>query len=114
MGERKIAPTAAERSQQATAAAYMSWANTTNVAQRQAPALQGQWERFRRMADPDGVLPEADRERKARQLQLAHMAKMRAAALRTREERKAAAAQRARDIAEADALIREYGDAVAQ
>lgn len=113
MGRREIR-TPEEIRQQAVAAAHQSWANTTDPAARLAPALEGQQARFRRLADPDGVLSEEERERRAYHIQAAHMAKMRAASLRSRREKKAAQARRLAEIAEAEMLLREYGDAVSR
>lgn len=81
---------AAEKSLQATAAVCTSWANTDDVSARMAPAWAARDARFLKQADPDNVLPPAERERKAAALRKAFYADM---------ARKSVAARRARRTA---------------
>ena len=46
-------------------AAYESWANTTDPSGRTAPARAAFLARFEREVDPNGVLPLAERKRRA-------------------------------------------------
>jgi hypothetical protein len=57
--------TPAERSLRARMASYSSWAQTHDPAARTAPARQAFKDRFERQVDPDGVLPEPERQRRA-------------------------------------------------
>lgn len=58
-------PTSSDRRQQARVAAYSSWARTPDPAARTAPARKRFLSRFERAVDPDGVLPEPERQRRA-------------------------------------------------
>lgn len=80
--------TAAERSLRASLAVNTSWANTTDRAARTQPARDAQFAKWLREVDPDGVLPEAERIRRARYLQIAHMKRMQLAAAKKRREAK--------------------------
>ncbi len=57
--------TPAERSLQARLASYVSWSQTDDPAARTAAARKAFADRFERQVDPDGVLPVADRRRRA-------------------------------------------------
>ena len=70
--------TPAERSLRASIAAHTRWANTSR-AERQRLADNGQAGLLRRFAaevDPDGTLPAAEREKRARGLLTAHMQRL--------------------------------------
>jgi hypothetical protein len=54
-----------ERSQRSRLAVLVSHAQETDPAARTAPARQAFKDRFERQVDPDGILPEADRLRRA-------------------------------------------------
>jgi hypothetical protein len=58
----------------ARAAAYRRWAHEEDPVAATQPARDGFMNRFRRQADPDGLLPHDERERRATQLMKAHMA----------------------------------------
>lgn len=57
--------TPSERSMRASIAAHTSWAKTPDPAARTAPARTAALARFEREVDPDGVLPDAERIRRA-------------------------------------------------
>lgn len=67
--------TPSERSQRARIAAHSRWAqhDPTQHALKMQAALRA---KFERQADPDGVLPEAERQRRAEQLYKAWMASL--------------------------------------
>jgi hypothetical protein len=73
--------------------AHESWARTTDRPGRTAAARRAALARFEHEADPDGVLSEEERARRARHLQQAHMARLTLASIRARR-RKAAGAPR--------------------
>lgn len=56
---------ATERTIRASIAAHHSWAKTPDRAARTEPARQGMQARFEREVDPAGVLPPAERARRA-------------------------------------------------
>lgn len=68
--------TPSERRQQARVAAYSSWARTPDPAARTAPARHAFMSSFERAVDPDGVLPVAERVRRAEQAKKAHFASL--------------------------------------
>ncbi|MGR7023407.1 hypothetical protein [Geodermatophilus sp. URMC 62] len=72
----------------ASIAAHSSWARTADPAARTANARQALAERFEREADPDGVLPAAERARRAEHLRSAHYKRM---ALKSAQARRQAA-----------------------
>ena len=57
--------TPSERSLRARLASFASWANTSDPASRTAPARAAADRRFEDQVDPDHVLPEAERLRRA-------------------------------------------------
>lgn len=65
-----------ERKQRAKLAAHISWAKTSDPAARTANARAAALDRFEKQADPDGVLPPAERARIAEHLKKAHFARM--------------------------------------
>lgn len=74
-----------ERALQARAAAYTSWANTPDRAARTRKAREALVTRFEQQVDPDGILPAAERARRAEQARKAHFARM---ALRSAQARR--------------------------
>lgn len=54
-----------QRVLRARMAAHVSWARTADPSARTAPARAAMVARFEREVDPDGVLPEAERRRRA-------------------------------------------------
>jgi hypothetical protein len=71
-------------------AAEIRWANTPQ-AERTRAAERGQaglWARFEREVDPDGILPPAERAKRAANLRRAHMARMALASSKARAARK--------------------------
>ena len=56
---------ASERSLRARMAAHASWAKTADPGARTAPARAAAMSRFEREVDPDGVLPAAERAKRA-------------------------------------------------
>lgn len=79
-------PPPEERVLVAKLAARASWAKETNPTARTAAARVAADARFEREVDPDGVLPVAERHRRAQQARKAHYARM---ALRSAQARRA-------------------------
>lgn len=80
-----------ERSMQMRMAAHISWANTSDRTARTAPAVQARRERFERLVDPDGVLPEAERKQRAESARKAHYTEMALRSVQARRLKKQAA-----------------------
>jgi hypothetical protein len=57
--------TPSERSLRARQASYSSWAKTADPTARTEPARKAFDDRFSRLVDPDGILPEPERHRRA-------------------------------------------------
>lgn len=95
-----------ERALVARIAAAERWGRTQDRAAATAPARAGLRAKFLREADPDGTLPEAERERRADHLFTAHMLRMSLASK--------AARRRARQLVElaegAEAELAELGE----
>jgi hypothetical protein len=70
-------------------AAHRSWANTSDPAARTAPARKAALDRFERQVDPDGVLPEAERARRAEYARKAYFTELAFKSSRARQRRKA-------------------------
>ncbi len=68
-------------------AAAERWGRVPDRTAATEPARAGLRAKFLREADPDNSLPEAERERRADQLQRAHMLRMSLAAKRARRRR---------------------------
>lgn len=81
-----------QRSTRGVIAAHARWAKE-DPAVNAARGQVGLIERFRREVDPDGMLPEAERERRARSAYRAHMSRLALASSKARGARKAEAAQ---------------------
>jgi hypothetical protein len=77
-----------EHSQRASLAANISWAMTDDRVARTQPARDALFAKFCREVDPDGVLPEDERIKRAGYLHKAHMQKMSLAAAKARRLRK--------------------------
>lgn len=81
----------AELRLQRKAAVEMSWANTADRAARMAPAWEARRRgRYLKLVDPDGVLPEAEREAKADALRKAEYADMARKGVKSRRLRREA------------------------
>jgi hypothetical protein len=65
-----------------------SWAVTADPAARTAPARAAFLRRFAREVDPDGVLPAAERERRAAQAHRAYMLTLSRKAAEARRKRR--------------------------
>lgn len=68
--------TTAEHSLASRFGAHRSWANTADRSARTAPARKALEARWERLADPDHVLPPAERAKRAESLRKAHFARM--------------------------------------
>jgi hypothetical protein len=89
-----------QRTQRASIAANARLAKTTDLAALTAPAREAFLARFEREVDPDGVLPPAERSRRAEYAKRAHMKRMALASSRSRAA-KAAARRAAQSSGEA-------------
>ncbi len=78
-----------ERALQARLASYSSWANTRDPVARTQPARDAFRERFEREVDPECVLPEAERQRRAEAARKAYYTRL---ALQSAQARRAKAA----------------------
>lgn len=83
--------TPTERSLRAEIAAHESWANTTDRAQRTAPARKAALERFERQVDPDGALTPTERAVRAEHARKAYFKRL---ALKSAQARRARGAAR--------------------
>jgi hypothetical protein len=80
-------------------AAHESWAKTANRSARTAPARAALVSKFEREVDPGGVLPPAERARRAEHARKAHFIRL---ALRSAQARRAMAADSPRATARTD------------
>jgi hypothetical protein len=78
--------TSDDRTLIARIAAHESWARTPDRAARTARGRAALEAKFERDADPDGVLPPADRARRAEHLQRAYFARLALASARARRK----------------------------
>jgi hypothetical protein len=78
----------AERSLLARAAAATRWSREPDRRQATQAARDGRWQRYLDQVDPDGVLPEAERARRAELARQADMLRMSAAAAKSRRRRR--------------------------
>jgi hypothetical protein len=69
-------------------AAATRWAREGDRRQATQAARDGRWQRYLDQVDPDGVLPEAERARRAELAQQAAMLRMALAAARVRRRRR--------------------------
>jgi hypothetical protein len=72
--EEVIAPTVKDINKQI--AAYISWSRTSDRSARTRPARQAFLNRFEREVDPDGLLPLAERHRRAQHALRAYMLRL--------------------------------------
>jgi hypothetical protein len=80
--------TPSERVLRARVAAHTSWANTPDRSARTVAARRGLELRFEREVDPDGVLPQEERSRRADSARRAHYSRMALASARARRSRR--------------------------
>jgi hypothetical protein len=71
--------------------AHVSWSRTIDRAARTEPGRKGFLARFEREVDPDGVLPEGERARRAEHARRAYMQKLALASAASRRQARAAA-----------------------
>jgi hypothetical protein len=69
--------TPSQRSLRARMAAHSSWARTPDPAARTAPARKSFLDRFERAVDPEGKLPEKERQRRAASARRAYSSRWR-------------------------------------
>lgn len=81
----------AERRSYGQIGAHESWARTEDRAARTLPGRQAAWYRFERLVDPEGVLPLAERAKRAEHARKAHFKRMAMKSAQVRRRRKAAA-----------------------
>lgn len=79
--------TPAQRNLRAKIAAHLSWAATSDPSARTAPARAAADERFERQVDPDGVLPPAERARRAEHARRAYFLQLALKSASVRRER---------------------------
>lgn len=79
--------TPSERRLSAQIAAHESWAATPDRSARTAPGRAAFLDRFEKQVDPDGVLPPAERARRAEHAKRAHFQRL---ALRSAQSRRRA------------------------
>lgn len=92
--------TPSERRLSAQIAAHESWAATPDRSARTAPGRAAFLDRFEKQVDPDGVLPPAERARRAEHAKRAHFQRL---ALRSAQSRRRAReATEAAEVAEAE------------
>ena len=84
-----------QRSLRARVAAHESWARTSDPSARTAPARAAFKSRFEREVDPDGVLSEAERQRRAEHARTAYFTRL---ALRSSKARRKRATGKADDL----------------
>lgn len=65
-----------QRSLRARQAVLESWANTSDPSARTKPGRDAAFAKFERQVDPDGVLPAAERKRRAEAARRAHMQRL--------------------------------------
>ena len=86
--------TADQRALRSSIAAHESWANTTDPSARTEPARKAFLRRFEDQVDPDRVLPDDERIRRAESARKAHFQRL---AFQSARSRAAKAAQRQND-----------------
>lgn len=89
----ELSPSA--RSMRARIAAHTSWANTADPSARTAPARSEFLDRFAREVDPEGVLPEGERLRRAEHARKAYFTRL---AFKSAQARRKASHQEAADV----------------
>lgn len=86
--------TAQQRILRSRIGAHTSWANTTDPAARTAPARAASAARFEREVDPDGILPPAERARRAESARKAYFTALAFKSAKARRRKSGGAAQR--------------------
>jgi hypothetical protein len=81
-----------QRSLRARIASHSSWARTSDLTARTAPARAAFLERFEREVDPEGALPPADRARRAEHARKAHFQRLALASAKARAGKRTGAA----------------------
>lgn len=84
-----MALTPAQRILRAQIAAHTKWANTADPSAATAPARTAFLARFERQVDPEGILPPAERTRRAESAKSAHFARMAFKSAQSRARKKA-------------------------
>lgn len=82
--------TPSERTLRSRVAAHKSWQNTTNPTERTAPARRAFLDRFERQVDPDGILPPAERAKRAEHARKAYFLALALKSSQARRKGKAA------------------------
>lgn len=100
-----------ERSLVARIAAAERWGRTDDRVAATAPARAGLRAKFARIVDPDGTLPDDERERRIDSLHQAHMLRMSLAAKVSRARTRARMAAEQAEAAEAELAALEGGGA---
>ena len=77
----------AERSMRSRMAAHRSWALTPDPAARTAPARTAFLDRFEHEVDPDGIMPAAERARRAAHARKAYFTKLALASAKARRRK---------------------------
>lgn len=80
-----------ERKLRAQIAAHTSWANTDDRRARTANGTAALLSKFEREVDPEGILPPAERARRAESARKAHFARLAFKSAQARRQRKEAA-----------------------
>lgn len=75
-----------QRAIQGRIGAHVSWSRTVDASARTAPARRAALERFYDEVDPDRILPEPERERRAGHARKAHMARLALASAKARRK----------------------------
>lgn len=83
--------TPTERSLRATIAAHESWARTPDRAARTANARKAALDRFEKQVDPDGILPPAERAKRAEHARKAYFIRLALKSAQARRRRGAVA-----------------------
>lgn len=78
----------AERKLIAQIASNISWANTTDRTSRTSRARKAFNDRFLYEVDPDGILPEPERHRRAEHARKAHFARLALKSVQSRQKSK--------------------------
>lgn len=81
--------TPSERSLRSRMAAHASWANTADPTARTAAGRAAFRDQFERQVDPEGVLPPAERQRRAEHARKAHYTRLALASAKSRRLKKA-------------------------
>jgi len=83
--------TRAERKLRASLASHESWARTSDPSKRTAPAREAFLARFEREVDPEGILTDVERARRAEHARKAHFARLALKSAQARRNKGAAA-----------------------